>query len=114
MTKVINIVPLTGTCKKIKPVPFILLSALHLLSALRPPAPPAFCPAFSSVVNLLNCDIFIHILRRVLQRASEDRTEAMVQRVRACLDFFEFTRLCSKTIDGCYHAGPAPNRSSSA
>uniref|UniRef100_A0A8C5BKT5 E3 ubiquitin-protein ligase n=1 Tax=Gadus morhua TaxID=8049 RepID=A0A8C5BKT5_GADMO len=52
--------------------------------ALRPPVPPAFCPAFSSVVRLLSCDIFVHILRRVLQRAAKDRstqwTEAMVQR----------------------------------
>uniref|UniRef100_A0A3Q3VIS8 E3 ubiquitin-protein ligase n=1 Tax=Mola mola TaxID=94237 RepID=A0A3Q3VIS8_MOLML len=54
--------------------------------ALCPPVPPAFCPAFSNIVRLLCCDIFIHILRRVLQRAAEDRashwTEAMIQRVR--------------------------------
>ncbi|XP_076014612.1 E3 ubiquitin-protein ligase UBR1 [Genypterus blacodes] len=52
--------------------------------ALRPPVPPAFCPAFCSVVRLLSCDIMIHILRRVLQRGVEDRatlwTEAMIQR----------------------------------
>eukprot|EP00064_Thunnus_orientalis_P001557 superscaffoldBa00000107_g1560 len=52
--------------------------------ALRPPVPPAFCPAFSSIVRLLCCDIIVHILRRVLQRAAEDRathwTEAMIQR----------------------------------
>ncbi|XP_010765338.1 E3 ubiquitin-protein ligase UBR1 [Notothenia coriiceps] len=52
--------------------------------ALRPPMPPPFCPAFSSVVRLLSCDIIIHVLRRVLQRAAEDRathwTEAMIQR----------------------------------
>ncbi|CAB1330943.1 unnamed protein product [Coregonus sp. 'balchen'] len=52
--------------------------------ALRPPVPPPFCPAFSSIVGLLCCDILIHILRRVLQRAVEDRatywTEAMIQR----------------------------------
>lgn len=57
-----------------------------LFSALHPPVPPAFCPAFSSIVRLLCCDIFIHVLRRVLQRAAEDRlthwTEAMIQRVR--------------------------------
>uniref|UniRef100_A0A673YP90 E3 ubiquitin-protein ligase n=1 Tax=Salmo trutta TaxID=8032 RepID=A0A673YP90_SALTR len=51
---------------------------------LRPPVPPPFCPAFSSIVHLLCCDILIHILRRVLQRAVEDRatywTEAMIQR----------------------------------
>ncbi|XP_041827854.1 E3 ubiquitin-protein ligase UBR1 isoform X2 [Melanotaenia boesemani] len=51
---------------------------------LRPPVPPAFCPAFSSIVRLLCCDIMIHILRHILQRAAEDRpnhwTEAMIQR----------------------------------
>ncbi|XP_061156540.1 E3 ubiquitin-protein ligase UBR1 isoform X3 [Syngnathus typhle] len=52
--------------------------------ALHPPVPPPFCPAFSSVVRLLCCDIFIHILRRVLQRAAEEKsthwTEIMIQR----------------------------------
>uniref|UniRef100_UPI003AAB0406 E3 ubiquitin-protein ligase UBR1 isoform X1 n=1 Tax=Centroberyx gerrardi TaxID=166262 RepID=UPI003AAB0406 len=52
--------------------------------ALRPPVPPAFCPGFSSIVRLLCCDVLIHVLRRVLQRAVEDRatqwTEAMIQR----------------------------------
>ncbi|XP_041668600.1 E3 ubiquitin-protein ligase UBR1 isoform X2 [Cheilinus undulatus] len=52
--------------------------------ALRPPVPPAFCPGFSSIARLLCCDIIIHVLRRVLQRAAEDRathwTEAMIQR----------------------------------
>lgn len=54
-------------------------------SALRPPVPPAFCPAFSSIVRLLCCDIMVHVLRCVLQRAAEDRathwTEAIIQRV---------------------------------
>ncbi|XP_007553185.1 E3 ubiquitin-protein ligase UBR1 isoform X1 [Poecilia formosa] len=52
--------------------------------ALRPPVPPAFSPSFSRIVQLLCCDVFIHILRRILQRAAEDRsthwTEAMIQR----------------------------------
>ncbi|XP_029972547.1 E3 ubiquitin-protein ligase UBR1 isoform X2 [Salarias fasciatus] len=52
--------------------------------ALRPPLPPAFRPPFSSIVNLLCCDILVHVLRHVLQRAAEDRptcwTEAMIQR----------------------------------
>lgn len=116
MVKVIKIVPLTGGCadtrEKFKPVLFSLFHTLHLLSALCPPVPPPFCSAFSSVVNLLSCDIFIHVLRRVLQRASEDRTEAMVQRVHATwVDFFKFAWFCRKTIHVCYHAGPAPNRS---
>ncbi|XP_072221538.1 E3 ubiquitin-protein ligase UBR1 [Leuresthes tenuis] len=52
--------------------------------ALRPPVPPAFCPHFSSIVRLLCCDIIVHILKHILQRAAEDRpshwTEAMIQR----------------------------------
>lgn len=64
----------------------LTLLCSDLFSALRPPAPPDFCPAFSSIVRLLCCDIFIHVLRRVLQRAAEDRathwTEATIQRVR--------------------------------
>ncbi|KAK2826083.1 hypothetical protein Q5P01_020297 [Channa striata] len=51
--------------------------------ALRPPVPPPFCPAFSSIVHLLCCDIMVHVLGRVLQRAAEDQathwTEAMIQ-----------------------------------
>uniref|UniRef100_A0A8D3CR77 E3 ubiquitin-protein ligase n=1 Tax=Scophthalmus maximus TaxID=52904 RepID=A0A8D3CR77_SCOMX len=58
-----------------------------LFITLRPPLPPAFCPAFSNIVRLLCCDIIVHILRRVLQRAAEERathwTEAMIQRVHA-------------------------------
>uniref|UniRef100_A0A8C2B7V1 E3 ubiquitin-protein ligase n=1 Tax=Cyprinus carpio TaxID=7962 RepID=A0A8C2B7V1_CYPCA len=52
--------------------------------ALRPPVPPPFCPAFSNIVYLLCCDIFIHILKRIFQKAAEDRsnrwTEPMIQR----------------------------------
>lgn len=52
--------------------------------ALPPPVPPPFCPAFSNIVRLLCCDVLVHVLRRVLQRAVEDRgtqwTEAMIQR----------------------------------
>uniref|UniRef100_A0A8C9Z2J9 E3 ubiquitin-protein ligase n=1 Tax=Sander lucioperca TaxID=283035 RepID=A0A8C9Z2J9_SANLU len=72
--------------------------------ALRPPVPPAFCLAFSSIVRLLCCDIIIHVLRRVLQRAAEDRsthwTEAMIQRVhikRALLE--EKTQLEHSTVE---------------
>ncbi|KAM9466613.1 E3 ubiquitin-protein ligase UBR1 [Clarias gariepinus] len=52
--------------------------------ALRPPQPPPFTQAFSSIVQLLCCDVFVHVLRRVLQRVPEERsamwTEAMIQR----------------------------------
>uniref|UniRef100_A0A8C2HB72 E3 ubiquitin-protein ligase n=1 Tax=Cyprinus carpio TaxID=7962 RepID=A0A8C2HB72_CYPCA len=60
--------------------------------ALRPPVPPPFCPAFSNIVYLLCCDIFIHILKRIFQKAAEDRsnrwTEPMIQRVWLLLFIF--------------------------
>uniref|UniRef100_A0A8C6Y7Q4 E3 ubiquitin-protein ligase n=1 Tax=Naja naja TaxID=35670 RepID=A0A8C6Y7Q4_NAJNA len=53
--------------------------------ALPPPTPPEFSPAFRNVVNVLNCDIMMLILRTVLQRALELEnhmwTEAMIQMV---------------------------------
>ncbi|XP_066551068.1 E3 ubiquitin-protein ligase UBR1 isoform X2 [Amia ocellicauda] len=52
--------------------------------ALPPPVPPAFSPDFAKIVQLLCCDIFVYVLRTVLQRAVEDRAtlwnEAMIQR----------------------------------
>uniref|UniRef100_A0A665WSZ6 E3 ubiquitin-protein ligase n=1 Tax=Echeneis naucrates TaxID=173247 RepID=A0A665WSZ6_ECHNA len=74
--------------------------------ALHPPVSPAFCPAFSNIVRLFCCDIIIHILRRVLQRAAEDRTthwtEAMIQRAlhligQALLE--EKTQLENNTVE---------------
>ncbi|KAM8834217.1 E3 ubiquitin-protein ligase UBR1 isoform 1-T1 [Synchiropus picturatus] len=51
---------------------------------LRPPPPPPFCAPFANISRLLCCDIFIHIIRRVLQRAAEEKsshwTEIMIQR----------------------------------
>ncbi|XP_058847458.1 E3 ubiquitin-protein ligase UBR1-like [Acipenser ruthenus] len=53
--------------------------------ALPPPEPPEFFPAFANIVNVLNCDVLIHVLRTVLRRAVETSgklwTEAMIQRV---------------------------------
>ncbi|OPJ82999.1 E3 ubiquitin-protein ligase UBR1 isoform B [Patagioenas fasciata monilis] len=53
--------------------------------ALPPPPPPDFSPAFSNVVRILNCDVMMHILRTILQRAVELEThlwtEAMIQMV---------------------------------
>ncbi|KAJ7413492.1 hypothetical protein WISP_90316 [Willisornis vidua] len=53
--------------------------------ALPPPPPPEFSPAFSNVVRILNCDVMMHIVRTLLQRAVELEThlwtEAMVQMV---------------------------------
>lgn len=63
-------------------------SAIHLLLtlALPPPPPPEFCPAFSKVVNLLNCDIMMYILRTIFERAVDTDsnlwTEGMLQMVR--------------------------------
>ncbi|KAH0620663.1 hypothetical protein JD844_021334 [Phrynosoma platyrhinos] len=53
--------------------------------ALPPPPPPEFSAAFRNVVTVLNCDVMMHILRTVLQRALELEshlwTEAMIQMV---------------------------------
>ncbi|XP_050830777.1 E3 ubiquitin-protein ligase UBR1 isoform X1 [Serinus canaria] len=53
--------------------------------ALPPPPPPDFSPAFSNVVRILSCDVMMHILRTLLQRAVELEThlwtEAMIQMV---------------------------------
>lgn len=60
--------------------------------ALPPPPPPDFSPAFSNVVRILNCDVMMHILRTILQRAVELEThlwtEAMIQMVWLALVFF--------------------------
>ncbi|XP_061751133.1 E3 ubiquitin-protein ligase UBR1 isoform X2 [Nerophis ophidion] len=74
--------------------------------ALRPPVPPPFCPAFSCIVRLLCCDILVHVLRRVLQRAAEEKsthwTEIMIQRAlhligQALLE--EKTQLEDRTVE---------------
>lgn len=71
-----------------------LLCLIGSSSALRPPVPPDFCPAFSAIVRLLCCDIFVHILRCVLQRVIEEQTthwtEAMVQRVKGVTSVASF------------------------
>ncbi|OCT68575.1 E3 ubiquitin-protein ligase UBR1 isoform X3 [Xenopus laevis] len=51
--------------------------------ALVPPAPPDFSSAFRNVINLLSCDVMMHILQTVLQRATEEDpimwTEGIIQ-----------------------------------
>ncbi|XP_072285136.1 E3 ubiquitin-protein ligase UBR1 isoform X1 [Pyxicephalus adspersus] len=53
--------------------------------ALPPPPPPVFSPAFQKVNNLLCCNVMMHILRTILQRAVEEDptmwTEGMIQMV---------------------------------
>lgn len=66
--------------------------------ALPPPPPPDFCPAFSNVVKILNCDVMMHILRTILQRAVELEThlwtEAMIQMVWLVLVFPPWLLCC--------------------
>uniref|UniRef100_A0A671QTS3 E3 ubiquitin-protein ligase n=1 Tax=Sinocyclocheilus anshuiensis TaxID=1608454 RepID=A0A671QTS3_9TELE len=73
--------------------------------ALRPPVPPPFCPGFSNIVYLLCCDIFIHILRRIFQKAVEDHssrwTEPMIQRVWLLL--LHTISLSSCSVSGLSH-----------
>lgn len=67
-----------------------IFAHLHFI-ALPPPPPPDFSPAFSNVVRILNCDVMMHILRTILQRAVELEThlwtEAMIQMVCLSLVF---------------------------
>uniref|UniRef100_A0A8C2DRS7 E3 ubiquitin-protein ligase n=1 Tax=Cyprinus carpio TaxID=7962 RepID=A0A8C2DRS7_CYPCA len=80
----------------------------EMFISLRPPVPPPFCPAFSNIVYLLCCDIFIHILKRIFQKAAEDRsnrwTEPMIQRVwllLSCLYHFSPFIFCgSQQVGG--------------
>ena len=62
------------------------------LIALPPPPPPEFCPAFSKVINLLNCDVMMYILRTIFERAVDTDsnlwTEGMLQMV--CLSEKQF------------------------
>lgn len=75
------------------------LICLHIcFLALPPPPPPDFSPAFSNVVRILNCDVMMHILRTLLQRAVELEThlwtEAMIQMVWLALVIFWCSFLC--------------------
>ncbi|XP_041071114.1 E3 ubiquitin-protein ligase UBR2 isoform X1 [Carcharodon carcharias] len=54
-------------------------------TALPPPVLPHFCPLFASLVNILQSDVYVYILRTVLQWVVEPNghawTESMLQRV---------------------------------
>lgn len=58
---------------------------LFFILALPPPVLPQFCPLFASLVNLLQSDVYVYILRTVLQWVVEPNghawTESMLQRV---------------------------------
>nr|DBA27212.1 TPA: hypothetical protein GDO54_011378 [Pyxicephalus adspersus] len=52
---------------------------------LPPPVPPPFCPLFASLINILQSDVMLFIMRTILQWAVEPNeyswSEAMLQRV---------------------------------
>uniref|UniRef100_A0A4W3K194 E3 ubiquitin-protein ligase n=1 Tax=Callorhinchus milii TaxID=7868 RepID=A0A4W3K194_CALMI len=52
--------------------------------ALPPPVPPQFVPAFAKITSILNCDVFMLILRTVCQQAVSSKgqlwSEAMIQK----------------------------------
>jgi hypothetical protein len=58
-----------------------------LFKALPPPVPPRFASQFVHIVNLLQCDVMIHILSLILQRSvavrSRSWSETQLDRVRA-------------------------------
>uniref|UniRef100_A0A452U648 E3 ubiquitin-protein ligase n=1 Tax=Ursus maritimus TaxID=29073 RepID=A0A452U648_URSMA len=58
---------------------------ITLFSALPPPVLPPFCPLFASLVNILQSDVMLCIMRTVLQWAVEHNgyawSESMLQRV---------------------------------
>ena len=53
--------------------------------ALPPPVPPRFTPQFQSVINLLQCDVMIHIMELILARTVATRSrswsEAQMERI---------------------------------
>lgn len=58
---------------------------ISLFSALPPPVLPPFCPLFASLVNILQSDVMLLIMRTVLQWTVEHSghiwSESMLQRV---------------------------------
>ncbi|XP_060129020.1 E3 ubiquitin-protein ligase UBR2 isoform X2 [Zootoca vivipara] len=54
-------------------------------TALPPPVLPPFCPLFESLINILQCDVMLCIMRTILQWAVEHNgyawSESMLQRV---------------------------------
>ncbi|XP_069190099.1 E3 ubiquitin-protein ligase UBR2 isoform X3 [Procambarus clarkii] len=42
-----------------------------------PPVPPPFTVPFTMIVNILQCDVFLHILKTVLKRMSETKTQSV-------------------------------------
>ncbi|KAK8749674.1 hypothetical protein OTU49_015475, partial [Cherax quadricarinatus] len=42
-----------------------------------PPVPPPFTVPFTMIVNILQCDVFLHIIKTVLKRMSETKTQSV-------------------------------------
>uniref|UniRef100_A0A0P4WDX2 E3 ubiquitin-protein ligase n=2 Tax=Scylla olivacea TaxID=85551 RepID=A0A0P4WDX2_SCYOL len=42
-----------------------------------PPVPPPFTVPFTMIVNILQCDVFLHIIKTVLKRMSEPKTQSV-------------------------------------
>lgn len=119
MIKVIKIVPLTGgregTCEKFEPVLFFSFShcICYQLCVLQPPRlsvqlSPVWLICSIATFSSTSWDVSCKELQKIGQKPWSNGYVLHV------LDFIESAWLCSKTIDVCYHAGPAPNRSGSA
>lgn len=72
---------------------------ITLFSALPPPILPPFCPLFASLVNILQSDVMLYIIRTILHWAVEHNgyawSESMLQRVG--LKTFIIYMFCSKS-----------------
>uniref|UniRef100_A0A4W3KE82 E3 ubiquitin-protein ligase n=1 Tax=Callorhinchus milii TaxID=7868 RepID=A0A4W3KE82_CALMI len=71
--------------------------------ALPPPVPPQFVPAFAKITSILNCDVFMLILRTVCQQAVSSKgqlwSEAMIQKVRMYFFVISFQGIGSSAVN---------------
>ena len=65
-----------------------------LLLALYPPCLPQFHGVFANIVNLLQADVMIHIIKLVLQRSiarwSKSWSEAQLEKVKCDLNYLNY------------------------